>query len=63
MVTVGSIWKDSEYTNYVVINLVTINGKDWVFYRKEKAVPENENREFSCYVESFVRRFTPYDNY
>jgi hypothetical protein len=63
MVKVGSRWKDIDYNTYIVINVITIAGKDWVYYRKEKASPEQENREFSCYAESFVRRFTPYENY
>lgn len=63
MVKVGSIWKDKECNTFRVIDVVNIKGKEWVYYRKEKYSSDQENREFSCYLESFVSRFTPYNNY
>ena len=63
MVKVGSIWKDKDCNTFRVINIVNVKGNDWVYYRKEKSSTDQENREFSCYLESFVSRFTPYNNY
>ena len=54
----GSKWSGSEGKTFIVINTTTIDGHDWVYYRLEQPVDDKPS-EFSCYVESFVSRFTP----
>jgi hypothetical protein len=63
MVTPGSRWKDSNYETYVVIDIANINGKNWIYYRLDRMSDENKTREFSCYEESFVARFTEFNNH
>jgi hypothetical protein len=55
-VTVGSRWWAAQGERFVVIALVEQDGNTWVHYRddKNKEVP----REYSCYLESFVSRFS-----
>ena len=50
---IGSKWSSIDDT-FVVIHVIELDGHTWVHYRKEP----NET-EYSCYVESFVERFTP----
>lgn len=60
MVQVGSIWRTSEDSRFMVINVVEAEGHTWVHYREHKMKkPTSECKEFSCYEESFVHRFTP----
>jgi hypothetical protein len=54
----GSKWFSSNQKVFVVISTATIEGKDWVYYRAEQPV-DHLPSEFSCYVESFLSRFTP----
>jgi hypothetical protein len=56
MIKKGSRWQGSEGKMFRVIDTVNIEGKSWVYYRLENQ--EIEPREFSCYEESFVARFT-----
>jgi hypothetical protein len=57
MVKVGSKWSGSSNTNiFRVIHVIELEGHTWIHYIKEKA-PEDTNREYSCYEESFLSRF------
>jgi hypothetical protein len=59
MVKEGSKWVGtSSDDKFHIIHLVEIDGKTWVHYIKENA-PEDSNREYSCYLESFLTRFRP----
>ena len=49
----GSKWASIDNI-FVVIHTIEIEGHTWVHYRKESS-----NQEYSCYVESFLARFTP----
>ena len=49
----GSKWTSTE-DSFVVLHTVEIDDHIWVHYRKE-----NNEREYSCYLESFLERFTP----
>jgi hypothetical protein len=52
----GSRWSGNNGDMFHVIHVVEIEGHTWVHYIKEKA-PEDSNREYSCYLESFLQRF------
>jgi hypothetical protein len=61
MVKVGSKWVGNENHTFRVIQVVEIDGHTWVHYIKENA-PEDSNREYSCYMESFLSRFREQSN-
>jgi len=54
----GSTWKDSKGVEYVIIHIIKQDGHDWVHYRNNA---KTEPTEYSCYVESFLQRFTQVD--
>ena len=56
-VTEGSIWVSNTMQRFQVISITEIENHTWVYYRKFNAPPE-DCREFSCYVESFLSRFS-----
>lgn len=52
----GSKWSSADGKVFVVINVVTTeDGHEWVYYRTSLGDPP---REYSCYTESFLSRFT-----
>ena len=53
----GSKWVSTDFVKFQVIDTTEINGQKWVYYRKLKSSPE-ECREYSCFLESFLNRFT-----
>lgn len=53
----GTRWHGNDGRVFVVINTTNLDGKDWVYYRTEKPV-DHLPKEFSCYLESFLTRFT-----
>jgi hypothetical protein len=58
MVREGSKWVGNTDDRFHVIHVIELDGHTWVHYIKENA-PEDSNREYSCYVESFLQRFRP----
>lgn len=60
MVKEGTRWSGNGGGRDVfhIIQIIEVEGHTWVHYIKENA-PENSNREYSCYIESFLQRFTP----
>lgn len=60
MVKEGSLWWANNEKRFRVIAVVESDGHTWVHYREEpkKYVPVNECKEYSCYIESFVSRFS-----
>jgi hypothetical protein len=56
MVKEGSKWWAGDKV-FQVINVLEIDNHTWVYYRTVKPVDE-EPREYSCYIESFLQRFT-----
>jgi hypothetical protein len=52
----GSRWHAGDSKKFIVLHLVEQGEKTWVHYRDEKGNPP---REYSCYKESFLQRFTP----
>jgi hypothetical protein len=57
-IKLGSRWWTSNGEHFIVLATPTIDGNDWVYYRSEKPINE-EVREYSCYKESFLSRFSP----
>lgn len=53
----GSRWHGNDGRVFVVIGTMTVDGKNWVYYRAEQPV-DHLPAEFSCYEESFLGRFT-----
>ncbi len=58
MIKSGTKWRSANGAIFHVIHRVEVEGKIWIHYLKENA-KENENKEFSCYEESFLERFKP----
>lgn len=54
----GSRWSGNDGKVFIVINTINVDGHDWIYYRSEKPV-DHLPKEFSCYTESFLSRFTP----
>jgi hypothetical protein len=52
----GTRWSSSDGNVFHVINVIEVNGHTWVHYEQDD-VPEC--RLFSCWIESFVSRFSP----
>lgn len=61
MVKVGSKWWNGSDKFFRVIAIVEAEGNTWVHYREDHGikVPALECKEYSCYQESFVQRFSP----
>ncbi len=55
-VTVGSRWWAGCDQKFVVIAIVEQGGHTWVHYRNDTG--KDTPREYSCYLESFLSRFT-----
>jgi len=48
------IWTSTNRTEFLVLEVVDVDGHTWVHYRNVKT-----GDEYSCYQESFEQRFTP----
>jgi len=59
MVKEGSKWIGTGRDTFHVIHILELEGHTWVHYIKENAHEQELNREYSCYIESFLQRFTP----
>lgn len=59
-VKLGSIWSTSDRKEFIVINVVDApDGHRWIHYREHHGISNvKESKEYSCYEESFVHRFT-----
>ncbi len=57
MIEKGSLWSSADGRTFQVINEVEIEGNLWIHYRRVDSEYE-EPKEFSCYTESFLTRFT-----
>lgn len=57
----GSRWWAGDDKKFVVLHTIEQEGKVWVHYRDEPANRFSTNgcREYSCYKESFLQRFSP----
>ena len=56
----GTVWGTSDGKRFRVISVTELEGHTWVHYREDRGikVPVIECKEYSCYVESFVQRFS-----
>jgi hypothetical protein len=54
----GSKWSGPDGAVFIVISTVTVDGKDWVYYRTQNP-RDHQPPEFSCFEESFLTRFRP----
>ncbi len=54
-VRIGSRWWAGEGDSFFVIDVITIEGHTWVHYRDDN---KESPREYSCYIESFLNRFS-----
>lgn len=52
----GSKWWAGQGEQFVVLDVITIEGYTWVHYRNDG---KNPTTEYSCYLESFLQRFSP----
>jgi hypothetical protein len=52
----GSKWGGSDRTTFRVLHTIELEGNLWVHYIRENT--EEVSREYSCYLESFLQRFT-----
>lgn len=52
---IGSRWFAVDGAKFRVINTVFVENNQWVHYIKENQEP---SQEYSCYLESFLIRFT-----
>ena len=59
-VKVGSKWRSNDKMYVVVSTYVDDNGHEWVHYREDGC---SDCKEYSCWTESFVSRFSLYTNY
>jgi hypothetical protein len=57
MITTGSVWQSTDGRRFQVITEAEVEGKMWVHYRRIDS-EYDEPKEFSCYTESFLSRFT-----
>jgi hypothetical protein len=57
-VTEGSKWMGGDHKRFHVIHVIEIDGHTWVHYISD----DTDAKEYSCYIESFVERFSPHVN-
>jgi hypothetical protein len=50
---VGSKWWSGDSKTFYIKAVVELEGKTWVYYGEY-----GSDREYSCYLESFLERFT-----
>lgn len=64
MIKEGSRWSGGDGKVFLVLHEVVADNKVWVHYREENA-KDGTPKEYSCYQESFLTRFTqlPDDHY
>ena len=61
MVKTGSKWSSVTGQEFRVLDVIEIDSHTWVHYIKEHAL-EDDIREYSCYIESFLSRFKQQPN-
>jgi len=55
----GTLWSGSNGKTFRVLSVVKIEENTWVHYRDQLRSPNDEEcKEYSCFIESFVSRFT-----
>lgn len=62
MIKIGSKWESTDSKKFHVLDVVELEGNTWVHYMQDGIVTNESlpgNREYSCYLESFLQRFRP----
>lgn len=54
-ITIGSRWNSADGKIFIVTDLAESNDSTWIFYK-------DQQRQYSCYLESFLSRFTEIQN-
>jgi hypothetical protein len=54
----GSKWAGTGRDVFHVLHTIELDGHIWVHYIKETIKEDGQPREFSCYLESFLQRFS-----
>jgi len=54
----GSRWAGADRDVFHVLHTIELEGHIWVHYIRETVKEDGRPREFSCYLESFLSRFT-----
>jgi hypothetical protein len=55
-IKIGSRWWSGSEKKFLVLAVIERDGHTWVHYRDDHTLQENQ--EYSCYLESFLQRFT-----
>ena len=55
MIKQGSRWSGGDHKTFMVLHTIERDGHTWIHYRDEEGDPP---KEYSCYQESFVQRFS-----
>lgn len=56
----GTLWRSSDDKRFRVLGVVMTGSDVWVHYREElTGYAQSGAKEFSCFKESFVERFSP----
>lgn len=56
----GSLWRSVDDKKFRVIHVIDDQDNNtWVHYRDETREFTKDPKEYSCYLESFVHRFSP----
>ena len=59
MIKDGTIWHSID-KKFVVLHTIELEGHTWVHYREHNPKKSTlECKEYSCYQESFLERFSP----
>ena len=52
----GTLWWSGNSKRFRVIDTAVIEEREWVYYKEESSI--SDSKEYSCYLESFVLRFS-----
>jgi hypothetical protein len=56
MIKENTVWLGHDHSEFLVLHLIELDGHRWVHYR------DNQGKEYSCYEEAFVQRFSEHVN-
>jgi len=56
MIKEGTRWDGGNGKTFRIIQIIQIEGHTWIHYINDQ-LSDGENREYSCYLESFLLRF------
>jgi hypothetical protein len=59
LINVGSTWRGSDYSEFVVEAVKVLAGDTWVHYARADKFGSATDQKFSCLAGAFVVRFSP----